>query len=139
MCITKKEILELNDVIRNINSFNDEAERDIYLQNAVEDVDLFLTTLKGINKSKLIKTKKGKKTDKKYNHYTVENVIKIFEENSLDDIVIKYTKQELTDMYSVFFTSKPLTSCDKKRIAQNISHYIYTMNRTKALLGSHYG
>ena len=45
MCITKKEILELNDVIENINDFSNIQERDLYLKDIVEDVDLFINTL----------------------------------------------------------------------------------------------
>lgn len=135
MCITKKEILELNVIIQRINSFSNEAERDMYLQSAVEDVDMFISTLKAINKNKLIKSNKKKTCIKKYRNYTDEEIIKIFKENDLDDIVNRYTKRELTDMYLTFYSSKPLTSCDKTKIAQNIYHYIYTMNRTKALLG----
>ena len=134
MCITKNEILELNKIIQQINSFNSEKDIELYLENQVEDVELFITTLKGINKSKLSKNKKKKQNCKKTHQYTAEIVIQIFEENKLEEIVFKYTKQELTDMYLTFYTSKPLSSCDKTRIAQNIYHYIHTMNRTKALL-----
>lgn len=134
MCITKNEILELNDIIQHLNAFNDENEREKYLKCAVEDVDLFLSTLKKINKSKLATSKKKKTVYKKRHNYTTEAVMKIFEENDLDDIVAEYSKQELTDMYLTFYTSKPLSSYDKKRIAQNVYHYIHTMERTKALL-----
>ena len=135
MCITRKEILELNDVIQKINSFNDETERDMYLQSAVEDVDMFISALRALNKNKLIKTGKKKTQINMCNHYTKKEVIKIFEENDLDAIVGKYSKQELTDMHLTFYSSKPLTSHDKMKIAQNIYHYIYTVNRAKALLG----
>ncbi len=135
MRITKKEILELNDVIQKINSFSDEAERDKYLQSVVEDADMLLSTLKMLNKNKLLRSGKKKTYSSRHNHYTNKEIIKIFEDNDLDVIVKKYSKQELTDMYLTFYSSKPLTSCDKMRIAQNIYHYIYTMNRAKALLG----
>lgn len=135
MCITKKEILELNSIIQKINSYSNETERDTYLQSAVEDVDMFISTLKTINKNKLVKSNKKKECVKKCNNYTDEKIIKIFKENDLDNIVSRYSKQELTDMYLTFYSSKPLTSCNKTRIAQSIYHYIYTMNRTKALLG----
>lgn len=135
MCIKRNEILELNDIIQHLNSIKNESERETYLQEAVEDVDLFITTLKEINKSKLVISKKKKVIYKKSQEYTPEVVIKIFEENNLDDIVAKYTKQELTDMYITIYSSKPLSSYDKMRIAQNIYHYFNTINRTKALLG----
>lgn len=135
MCIKKSEILELNDIILHINSMDDDYEREIYLQEAVEDVELFISTLRSINKSKLVTERKKKNICTKSKKYTLDAVIKIFEENTIDEIVAKYTKQELTDMYVTIYSSKPLSSSDKTRIAQNIYHHIYTINRTKALLG----
>lgn len=135
MCITKKEILEWNKIIQQINSFNNESEVELYLEDQVEDVELFITTLKGINKNKLKKEKKKKKIFKEEYNYTEQVIIQIFEENNLEDIVSEYTKKELIDMYLTLYTSKPLSSDDKTRIAQNIYQYIHTMNRTKALLG----
>lgn len=132
--ITKEEILKLNEVIQKINSFTSETERNEYLQNIVEDVDLFLNTLKTINKNKLKTIKTNKNHIIKNTNYTQEEVMKIFEENNLDIIVEKYTKQDLTDMYLTFYSSKPLSSYDKMRIAQTIYHYIYKLNRTNSLL-----
>lgn len=135
MCIKKSELLELNDVIQHLNAISDAYEREVYLQEAVEDVELFISTLRSINKSKLVATRKKKVTAIKSKEYTSDIVFKIFKENNLDEIVAKYTKQELTDMYAAIFLAKPLSSYDKIRIAQNIYHYINTLNRTKALLG----
>jgi len=135
MCIKKSELLELNEIILHLNSMSDDNEREVYLQQAVEDVELFISTLRSINKSKLVTTKKKKEVCVKSKKYTSDNVLKIFEENTLDEIVAQYTKQELTEMYVTIYSSKPLSSYDKTRIAQNIYHYINTVNRTKALLG----
>lgn len=135
MCITKNEILELKDVIQNINAIDNVQERDLYLKDAVEDVDLFLDTLKKINKSKLPKGKNKKKECEKSHNYSEEMIIQLFREKTVDDILSEYTKQELAEMYFVFYSKKPLTSFDKKRIALTIYHSIYTIDRTKALLG----
>lgn len=51
------------------------------------------------------------------------------------EIVKDYTKQQLTDMYITFYSEKPLTSFDKRKIALTIYHSIYSMGRTKTLLG----
>lgn len=136
MCITKKEILELNNIIQKINSFSNDKELNRYLQNTVEDVDMFISTLKAINKKKLVKSNNKKKSVEIYSNYTSERIVSIFNENDLDTIVNRYSKQELIDMYLTFYSSKPLASYNKIRIAQNIYHYIYTMDRTKALLGA---
>ena len=62
-------------------------------------------------------------------------IIQLFREKTVDDILSEHTKQELAEMYFVFYSKKPLTSFDKKRIALTIYHSIYTIDRTKALLG----
>ena len=56
-------------------------------------------------------------------------------DDKLDEIVKDYTKQQLTDMYITFYSEKPLTSFDKRKIALTIYHSIYSMGRTKTLLG----
>uniref|UniRef100_UPI000ADC1943 hypothetical protein n=1 Tax=Clostridium sp. NkU-1 TaxID=1095009 RepID=UPI000ADC1943 len=53
MCITRNQIKELKEVIDGINSFEDEKERTDFLNNHVEDVDLFMSALRSINKKKL--------------------------------------------------------------------------------------
>lgn len=133
MCITREEILELNCVIQKINSFSSGEERDKYLLDSVEDVELFISTLRAVNKNKLVSSQKRKEHISKHNAYTCEAVMEIFEKNDLEVIVSRYSKQELTDMYLTFYSTKPVSSYDKTRIAQNIYHYIYKMNRTKAL------
>ena len=62
-------------------------------------------------------------------------VIDLFNEYTLDDIIAEYSKQELSDMYSIFYSVKPLTSFDKAKIVQMIHQYIYKMNRAGVLLG----
>lgn len=134
MYFTRSQILELDDIIKHINSINSEEEREMYLRNEVEDIELFLSALKRFKKNNLTKCKKEKHSQKNSNIYTKETIMKIFEEKELSDIVAEYSKRELTDMYLTFYSSSPITSCDKTRIAQYIYQYIYAANRTKALL-----
>ncbi len=135
MYITKKDILELKDVIENINNFNDIQERDLYLKDAVEDVDLFISTLKEIKKNKLSKNKKCNEKTEKIEEFSEKMIINLFKSKKVDEIIKEYTKQQLTDMYITFYSEKPLTSFDKRKIALTIYHSIYTIGRTKALLG----
>lgn len=135
MHFTRNQILELDNIVQHINSISSEEERERYLRDEVEDIELFLSVLKRVNKSNLTKCKKKKYSEKAPNIiYTKEKVVKIFEENELSDIVAEYSKRELTDMYLTFYSSKPVTSCDKTRIAQYIYQYIYAANRTQTLL-----
>lgn len=135
MCITKKEILELNDVIENINDFSNIQERDLYLKDIVEDVDLFINTLKKIKKNKLSKNRKSDEKTDKTEEFSEKMIIDLFKSKKVDEIVKDYTKQQLTDMYITFYSEKPLTSFDKRKIALTIYHSIYSMGRTKTLLG----
>ena len=65
MCITRSQILEWNEIIQQLNSIGDEKERELYLQDKVEDTDLFLSALKKVNKSKLVKSKNKKTTERR--------------------------------------------------------------------------
>ena len=133
---TKEEIVRLNDIIQNLNLIDDKEKIKVYLEENVEDIDLFLSTLKNINKNKLIinKTKKEEKP-LEYKKYTSSEVEKIFKENPLNEIINKYKKKDLVDMYISLYNGKPLSSYDKERIANSIYHHFYTINRTKVLLG----
>lgn len=135
MCITKKEILELRDVIENINNFSNIQERDLYLKDAVEDVDLFINTLKEIKKNKLSRNRKSDEKTEKIEDFSEKMIINLFKSKKVDEIIKDYTKQQLTNMYITFYSEKPLTSFDKRKIALTIYHSIYTMGRTKTLLG----
>lgn len=135
MCIKKSEILELNNIIQHLNAIEDDKEIEIYLQDAVEDVELFISTLRSVNKRKLVKSKKKKVICVKMGKYTSDAVAKIFETNDLDEIIGKYTKQKLVGMYMAIYSSKPLSSYDKNRIAQSIYHHFHTIKRAKDLLG----
>lgn len=141
MGITKQEIIKWNAIIKNFNACNSEAEKEDYLQTEVEDVNLFKETLQEAKNYKPVKTKEKTRAKtactERHNIYTQEEVMDIFRKNknNIDVIVNEYSKRELTDMYLAIYSSRPLTASGKKRIAQNIHQYIYTLHRTEALLG----
>ncbi len=102
----------------------------------MEDVDLFLETLKKVNKSKLKNGKKKSVVKKEENStYEKTEVFEIFQNHSLDQIVAKYSKAELAAMYYAVYCSRPLSADNKERIAQVIKGYIHDMSRAEALLG----
>ncbi|MCI8409675.1 MAG: hypothetical protein HFJ09_10480 [Lachnospiraceae bacterium] len=135
MYITNNQVSEWKEVIDKLNALDDEKEKMDYLNDNIEDVDFFLKTLKSINKTKLVYKKKKKEIPQTEKKYTEDEVILIFENNKLEDIIKQYSKKELISMYLTFYSSRPVTSFDKKRIAQTIYNYIYSMKRTKTLLG----
>lgn len=138
MCITKAQILELNEVITNLNSCEDEDERRKYLDTAVEDTDLFLQALRNVNKKKIEgkgRKKSGLQSNTMISHYQEEEVERIFEDGRVEEIAQQYTKAQLTEMYYTVYRSKPLSAANKERIAHSIRQHFYNIDRTKALLG----
>lgn len=136
MCITKSQLMELNEIITTINSLDDEDKAREYLIGVVEDVDMFFTTLKMVNKNKLYKKKKAEKSVKNsIPDFTEEFVFEVFANNSLEEIVKKYTKVELSKMYLAIYDTKPLSAERKEDIVQAIKQYMNNVARTKALLG----
>ena len=135
MCITKAQIYELNDVINKLNSMQTEEEKDKYLERSVEDVDFFLETLRKVNKSKLgTRKKKSPASILNGSSYEKSEVISLFRENSLNDIVAENSKAELAAMYYAVYCAKPLSADNKEKIAQAIKGYIYDMGRADVLL-----
>lgn len=67
--------------------------------------------------------------------FTKNFVIQLFHENDLNEILKRYTKKDLIEMYVLLYDSKLLTSLNKERIAQEIWQYIVISNRAKKLLG----
>lgn len=138
MCITRTQILELNSVITALNSYEDEEERRAYLDTAVEDTDLFLQTLRSVNKKKVAgqsRKKAGVQNNIIASRYREEEVERIFEEGRLEEIVQQYTKAQLTEMYYAVYKAKPLSAAGKERIAHSIRQHFHNIDRTRALLG----
>lgn len=136
MCITKAQILEWKDVILKINSFQSEEEKMQYLNCHVEDVDLFIATLNDVKKEKLRKSKKrSEKRVIEQSIYEKTEVLKVFQEHKLEEIIQSYSKTQLVAMYQTVFDEKPLTKDKKERVAQKIMGYVRTVSRARALLG----
>lgn len=131
----KEDVYFFKEEINNYIDIARSTELGDVSRGRTDYADLFISTLMGINKSKLTRRKKKKEIQEKQHKYSEEMVIQLFNEKTVDDIVLEYTKQELTEMYLTFYSSKPLTSFDKKRIALSIYQHIYTADRAKALLG----
>lgn len=136
MCITKTQIHELDSIISRLNSIDTDEEKDQFLKCNVEDADLFLETLKKVNKSKLKNGKKRSAAKKETgSSYERSTVFEIFQNTSLNEIVANYSKAELVAMYCSVYSSRPLSADNKERIAQAIKGYIHDMSRAETLLG----
>lgn len=66
------------------------------------------------------------------NYYTEESIIEIFSKHSLDDIVNTYSKNQLTQMYMTIYSSKPLSTYNKKQIVQRINNHFHYLRRAAA-------
>lgn len=55
MYLTKENICDLNEIIIALNTIQNEKDKEEFLNKNIEDVNLFLTTLRKINKNKLPK------------------------------------------------------------------------------------
>ncbi len=137
MQISDEQMNTLKSVILELNTFDTEEKRLHYLQKNVENVDLFIDTLKCVNKSKLkvVKAKSQSKKEAVVNTYCSQEVVDLFEKVRVEDILKKYSKTELLKMYEVIYNTKPLSADNKERIAETIKQYVYAKNRTDALLG----
>ncbi len=135
MVFKTKQILELKNIIDNINNAKNDKDRNKFVNEHIDDVELFLNVLKEIDGTKLnlIKIETRTRAGKTYN-YKRDEVLDIFSENSIEDIVRKYTSKELIGMYFVIFDSNPISSFNKTRIAQTIYNYVYAMDRASTLL-----
>lgn len=58
MYLTKENICDLNEIIIALNTIQNEKDKEEFLNKNIEDVNLFLTTLRKINKNKLPKNHK---------------------------------------------------------------------------------
>lgn len=137
MCITKAQIEELNTIIDRLNAIDSVDGRMEYLESQVEDADFFLEVLKKVNRNNLRIKNSRRVSDAKKTKYTFQaaDVLARFQSNSVEVIVADSSREELIAMYHTIFHTKPLSSFNKRRIAQTINSYIHDMNRFDALLG----
>lgn len=138
MYLTKENICDLNEIILALNTIQNEKDKEEFLSKNVEDVNLFLTTLRKINKNKLPKNhKKNIKNDIDFtnNNFCDENeIIKIFKEKNDKTIMQEYSLKELRQMYSFVYKRKCSSNYTKERIISIFRDRIHTMNRVEAFI-----
>lgn len=138
MYLTKENICDLNEIIIALNTIQNEKDKEEFLNKNVEDVNLFLTTLRKINKNKLPKNhKKNIKNDIDFTNNTFcdENeIIKIFKEKNDKTIMQEYSLKELRQMYSFVYKRKSPSNYTKERIISIFRDRIHTMNRVEAFV-----
>lgn len=138
MYLTKENICDLNEIILTLNTIQNEKDKEEFLSKNVEDVNLFLTTLRKINKNKLPKNhKKNIKNDVNFTKNTFGNeneIIKIFKEKNDKTIMQEYSLKELRQMYNFVYKRKCSSNYTKERIISIFRDRIHTMNRVEAFV-----
>lgn len=126
----------LDDFLEEFNALDDDKQQ-VYLQNNVEDVALFIDAIKKINKSKMIKFDVAKKDKKKKNiglhpNYSEKEIYELLNKYDDDTLLKKFTYNDLLDMYISIYESKPLSGSTKQSLIKGFRNRMHTMNRAAA-------
>lgn len=126
----------LDDFLEEFNALEDDKQQ-VYLQNNVEDVALFIDAIKKINKSKMIKLDIAKKDEKKKNigfhpNYSEKEIYELLNKYDDDTLLKKFTYNDLLDMYISIYESKPLSGSTKQSLIKGFRNRMHTMNRAAA-------
>lgn len=136
MYLTRENIHSLEEIIVNLNMIQNEEEKKEFLNKHVEDSTLFLTTLKKLKKSKIprnyLKIKKDNLETANEILYNEDDIVGIFKENNDNDIINKYSLNELKQMYSSVYNRKAPSNYTKGRIVSIFRDRFHTMNRVSA-------
>ncbi len=136
MYLTRENIHNLEEIIVNLNTIQNEDDKREFLNEHVEDSAFFLSTLKKLNKSKF--PKKNTKIQKDSTGianvivYNEDDIVKIFKEKNDKDIVNEYSLEQLKQMYSSVYNRNAPSNYTKGRIVSIFRDRLHTMNRAAA-------
>lgn len=134
--VTTETINDLKEIIMGLNEIEDAEKKEAFLNEHTEDIDLFVETLKKINKSKL--PKEHGKLQKKRNICTdaklfeEEQIYSLFHQKSNKEIMSEYSLSDLKKMYASVYKTQPTSSYTKERILNTLRNRMHTMERTAA-------
>lgn len=150
MKLGKSDLNLLQKLINIINDISDSNKDDsavdiesVYEYIDKEDLVDFLSVLGNVKKSSINNIRKivdKDKNDKSYKkllksdkiEYTSEEILKIFNNLTDDEIIKGYKLQELKSMYYSLYSQNPSKSKNKQYIVSTIRNYIYVSMRAKA-------
>lgn len=150
MKLGKSDLNLLQKLINIINDISDSNKDDsavdiesVYEYIDKEDLVDFLSVLGNVKKSSINNIRKivdKDKNDKSYKkllksdkiEYTSEEILKIFNNLTDDEIIKGYKLQELKSMYYSLYSQNPSKSKNKQDIVSTIRNYIYVSMRAKA-------
>lgn len=120
--VTKESLEEISKLLDELN--NHETD----LSNRVEDIDLFTSLLNKVNTDTIKNISIGSNKKEIYS--------KEFKEKTVEELVKKYSKVQLNEIWNIFYNSKPLSKDTKIDIINKIKGYVHFENRNKKLLNS---
>lgn len=133
MYFSKENTDVLHQIITGLNSLENESEQDGYLHEYVEDVGLFLQTLKSVNKKKLPRetrtSTKNKRQAVQPPAYQEDAVRQIFQEHDTESLLDSYSLAEFKAMYFAIYQKYPLAKSKKEDILKVIKNHFSTMDR----------
>jgi len=136
MYLTLDNIKNLNGIISELNSIEDENEKEQFLNEHIEDTALFLDTIKKINKKKIAmghgRIQKQRQEGVEANLYTEEEIYKILSEKNNAEIMKDYSLSDLKKMYASIYKSNPTSSYTKERIVGVLRNRMHSMKRAEA-------
>lgn len=136
MYLTLETIQDLNNIISELNNIEDEKKRKQFLSEHVEDMDLFLETIKKINKRKLLteheKVKKQIRKEGETYKYEPDEIHAIFCKKNVEEIMNEYSLSDLREMYASIYKKLPASGYTKQKIVITLRSWIHSRNRTEA-------
>lgn len=138
MYLTLETIQDLNNIISEFNTIEDEKKRKQFLKQHVEDTDLFLDTIKKINKRKILtehgKVKKQIRDDVEIHKYEPDEIHAIFSKKNIEEIMKVYSLSDLREMYASIYKKLPASGYTKQKIVDSLRIWVQGRNRTKAFV-----
>lgn len=136
MYLTVENIKNLNDIISNLNTIEDEKEKEQFLKEHIEDTALFFDTIKKINKKKIStgygKVQKQRREEAEMDLYKEEEIYTILCKKNNEEIMEGYSLSDLKRMYASVYNRQPTSSYTKERIISTLRNRMHTMKRADA-------
>lgn len=139
MYFTIENINNLKGIIVELNSIEDQGQKEKFLQEHVEDTALFLDTIKKINKKKIStgqkKISKQRDDEAVTDFYKEEDIYSILCEKNNAEIMQEYSLSDLRKMYASIYEKNPASSYTKERIISTLRNRMHIMKRAEAFAG----
>lgn len=136
MYLTLENINDLNYIISELNRIQDDKQKEKFLNEHIEDTDLFLETVKKINKNKIPtgqkKAKRRKEEVLETNLYKEEDIYSILLEKNNTEIMQEYSLSDLKKMYASIYKTNPASGYTKERIVGVLRNRMHSMRRAEA-------